>query len=75
MNDNCAESCVILWESSFLQCTFPYVSYQAVDPSRLKMTINKIEVFVYSLADSTGEKRAAVGNNNVVVSTGTVSEF
>lgn len=61
MNDNCAESCGTLWESSFYLCTFPSVYYQALDPPRLQMTINKIEVFVYSSADCTGDKSAVVG--------------
>ena len=47
--------------------------YQASDPSRLEMPINKIEVFVYSSADSTGDRKER--NDNVVVSTGAVSEL
>ena len=35
----------------------PYVCYQASDPPRLALPINKIEVFVYSSADSTGDKK------------------
>ena len=60
MNDNCAESCGkpsrVITLAVYVLCII-----RPSDPSRLKMAINKIEVFVYSSADSTGGKRAAEG--------------
>lgn len=52
-------SCGTLWESSFQQSTLPTVYYQASDPPRFKITVNKTEVFVYFSADSTGDEKAA----------------
>lgn len=50
--------------------------YQALDPSRLEMPINKIEVFVYSSDDSAGNKKSSSsGIDNAAASTGAVSEL